>query len=310
MAKYSTISLSKEFYEILQRMIEEKPELGYNSVADFCKEAIRLHVQELKREIREDFWRKLNVDDLIKKISMMSACTDSICYDAFKAIKEMVFLTAGDFTIINGNELFATGIGYDRVEDLVNKHPSEFIAGWDKLEEKLKKFGYVRDFPTEIIRRDKKKLYVLITAHTIRDKYFFVCKDITFRKMMEDKLMKKLGVYEKIVKEIYDNIVIIQDGRIKFMTQSKAVTGYDETEVLDKRAESFFVEEERERIRKSMEEVMQGKIYDRPRRYKGLRKDGKVVEVEITSKVIEFEGKPAIMAMIKVVDRKNKNSGF
>ncbi len=304
MTKYSTISLSKEFYEILQRLIEEKPELGYNSVADFCKEAIRLHVQELKREVREDFWRKLNVDDILKRITMMSTCDDSVFYDAFKSIKDMVFLTSKNFRIINGNELFASGIGYDRVEDVVERSLSDFIKDSDELMEKLRKFGYVRDFPTEILRRDKKRLYVLITAHEIKDKYFFVCKDITFRKLMEEKMMKKLNIYEKIVNEVYDNIVIVQDGRVRFMTQSKAVTGYDETEVLDKRAENFFVEEDRERIRKSMEDIMKGKLEGETRRYKGLRKDGKVVDVEIKSKLIEFEGKPAILAMIKVLHSK------
>jgi len=50
MEKYTTISLPSEFHARLSRFIKENPQLGYGSVAEFAKEAIRLRLADVKAE--------------------------------------------------------------------------------------------------------------------------------------------------------------------------------------------------------------------------------------------------------------------
>jgi len=50
MEKYTTISVPSKFHAHLSRFIKENPQLGYGSVAEFAKEAIRLRLSEIKYE--------------------------------------------------------------------------------------------------------------------------------------------------------------------------------------------------------------------------------------------------------------------
>ena len=120
MMKYSTISLPKELYDKLQRFIEENPELGYSSVADFCKEAIRLHVEGIKRELREDFLRKLDVPYIFKKIERISTLDAGIYGEAFEKLGDMAFLLSDDLIIKDCNLEFIGKLGYLNKEDVIS----------------------------------------------------------------------------------------------------------------------------------------------------------------------------------------------
>jgi len=59
MEKYTTVSLPHEFHRSLTRFIKENPHLGYGSVAEFAKEAIRLRLMDVKNEATVIAFRKL-----------------------------------------------------------------------------------------------------------------------------------------------------------------------------------------------------------------------------------------------------------
>jgi len=195
MIKYSTISLPKELYDKLLQLIEEKPELGYGSVADFCKEAIRLHVEEIKRELREDFLRKLDVPLLLK-----------------------------------------TGCA----------------------------------------------------------------KDITVKNYVIEKEKRTRQLYEYIIDEICESIIVVQDGKIKFLNKSISSTGYELEEIIGKNFLEFVADEDKERIMENYRKMMEGKLESKPRRYKFKLRDGRIKEMELYSKKIEFEGRPAILTVLRV----------
>ncbi len=303
MVKYSTISLPKELYEILQKLLENKPEWGYNSVADFCKEAIRLHLMDVKRQIREDFWRKLDVQELFKKIEMASQCDGSLYQDAFKSIKDMAFLLSKDFHIKDVNKTFTYLLNYDRTE-IFKKHISNFIERWDDIEKELKANDYIRDFETKIVRKDGKKLDILVTINKLKDNYFGVAKDITIRKAVEEKMKKEKELYEYLLNQIYNSIVVIQNGKIKFVNASATASGYAPEELIGKKVEELIAEEDRARVIKAIERKLQGKDQGKPEYYKLKRKDGKFVKIEAISRRIEFEGKPALLTCVRVIDDK------
>ena len=303
MIKYSTISLPKELYEILQDLLQKKPEWGYNSVADFCKEAIRLHLRDIKRELREDFWRKLDVKDLVKKIEMASQCEGSLYQDAFKTIKDMAFLLSKNFTIKDVNKIFSYLTGYER-EDLFKKPIKNFIDKWNEIEKELKTNEYVRDFETVIKRRDGKKIDILVTINKLKDNYFGVAKDITIRKMVEEKMKKEKELYEYLLNHLYNSILVVQNGKIKFVNTAATVSGYSPEELIGKKVEELVIEEDREAIKKNMENKLKGIKEGKPEYYRVRRKDGKIVKIEATSRRIEFEGKPALLTCIRIVDRK------
>ena len=138
MIKYSTISLPKELYDKLQEILEENPDMGYSSVADFCKEAIRLHVQEIKQELREDFLRSVDVPLLVKKIQSISAADEGTYGKIFEKMNCIAFLFSSSYKMKYCNKEFLDHFGYSRIEDVVGKDVSKFFE--DKnLQKKIKR---------------------------------------------------------------------------------------------------------------------------------------------------------------------------
>ncbi|MCD6473523.1 MAG: PAS domain S-box protein, partial [Thermoplasmata archaeon] len=64
------------------------------------------------------------------------------------------------------------------------------------------------------------------------------------------------------------------------------------------------VDEDKEKIIKAMERKLKGKDQGKPGYYRIKRKDGKIVKIEIISRRIEFDGKPAILSCIRVIDER------
>ncbi len=68
MPKYSTISIPKELHEEIEGLIRENPGLGYTSVAELCKEAIRLRLTEIRMEQREEILSETDIEDLLETL--------------------------------------------------------------------------------------------------------------------------------------------------------------------------------------------------------------------------------------------------
>lgn len=56
MPKYANLSLPQEMADLIQHIIDENPELGYSSIAEFVKDAIRdyAYFRSLKPQHRDD----------------------------------------------------------------------------------------------------------------------------------------------------------------------------------------------------------------------------------------------------------------
>ncbi len=303
MIKYSTISLPKELYDKLQKFIEEKPEMGYSSVADFCKEAIRLHVEEIKRELREDFIRKLDIPYILKKIEKFSTIDAGIYGEAFEKLSDMAFLLSKDFKIKDCNAEFVSKLGYLNKEEVIGRSIEDFFENV-KIKENIKGFQDFKDFETKAKMRNGKKIDVLLSIKKLsgKIKYVGIAKDISVRKYVEEKERKKRELYEHLINELCDTIIVAQDGKIKFVNKEVTRGGYSEKEVIGKSIDKFIAEEDRKRLLDMYKKVINGKAESKPRRYKIICKDGKIREVEILSRKIEFDGRPAVLATLRFLE--------
>lgn len=44
MTKHTSVSFPKGLHDTIKKIIEENPEMGYTSVAEFCKDAVRTKI--------------------------------------------------------------------------------------------------------------------------------------------------------------------------------------------------------------------------------------------------------------------------
>ncbi len=300
MTKYSTISLPKELYDKLQELVDKHPEFGYGSVADFCKEAIRLHVEEIKRELREDFLRRLDVPRIMKNLERLSAVGKDIYGTAFEKMRTMAFIFSKDFKVKECNYEFYSHLGYGDKEEIIGKDLYDFFEG--RIKQTLKRTGNLRDFETKAIRKDGKRIDVMLSVRRINDKtYVGVAYDVTVKNYLIEKERKLRQLYEYLIDEIADTVVVAQEGKIKFISKAGGIAGYTAEELIGRRFIDFVAEEDREKIMKNYEKVLKGKLEAKPRKYKLIFKDGSVKEIEMVSKKIKYDGRPAVLTLLRMV---------
>lgn len=126
-------------------------------------------------------------------------------------------------------------------------------------------------------------------------------RDIAERKKAEMQLKNSEKKYSTLVEKSNDGIVILQDDQLVFANNKFIeITGYTLTEAIGKNFTSFlstqyrrmFIGNSKKKLGKRSESLLKYEI-------ELLSKVGKKIPAEINSSVIEHEGKPAYMAIIR-----------
>jgi PAS domain S-box-containing protein len=131
-------------------------------------------------------------------------------------------------------------------------------------------------------------------------------EDITERKQTEEALRESEKKYSTIFQKGNDGFVIIQDGLIKLANPTIAAIVQSIPEEMKGKPFLDFVSPNcKEKMSEKYKARMSGAQIPGIYESEGLKKDGKIVPLEINVSIIEYEGKPALMAIIRdITDRK------
>lgn len=306
MSNYSTISVPKELHNELRENIKGNPRLGYSSIAEFCKEAVRLHVANIRNERREAFLQRVDIEGLLKKVDIVSTVEGGEYRRIFETCSDPSFVIAADGTILNCNHQLIDQLGYNEKEDLLGKDVSVLFASQKQLNEimNLAQQDIVRDSDVALKRRDGKTLDFLLSVGTITDdedvtRYVGIGKDITVRKMAEDRLKKEHRLFATILNEVYDAILIIQNSRIQYAAGKCHISGYTPEELEGMNIMDILAPESQEKAKENEHKRLEGQDISPIQRYTVLTRDGEKRRIEASSQTITFEGQPAILSVVR-----------
>ena len=148
-----------------------------------------------------------------------------------------------------------------------------------------------------------------------------LCEDITERKMLENKvreyaeqlelkveertreLLELEKKYETVVENANDGIAIFQDNVFVFVNKRLTeMTGYSRKEYIGKPMFQHVPEPYRTQVKRLIQRISKKKPkHLGPFTVKVLTKDGREIFVEVNSTLIEYENKPAILAVLRDV---------
>jgi PAS domain S-box-containing protein len=156
-------------------------------------------------------------------------------------------------------------------------------------------------FPAEI-----SLAYIL---HEEKPSVMMTIRDISERKQAEAELKASEKKYSSLVEEGNDGIIIVQNGILVFANMKFCeITGFSKTEILLRPFEDFLSLEYKRMVinkfRKSLEKKRNSSLkYE----IELVSKRGGNTPAEINSSIIDHEGAPAIMAIIRdITDQKEK----
>jgi two-component system sensor histidine kinase/response regulator len=172
---------------------------------------------------------------------------------------------------------------------------------------------FSRQLEHRIIYADGEIGYITVRFFIVKDdqgrtiKTYGANQDITERKRAEEALKESERKYSTIVEKGNDGIVIIQDGSIKFANSTiTSMVGLAPEGIIGKPFINLISPTYREVVFDRYQERISGK--EPPNRYEIelFSRDGKKILVDVSASLIEYEGRPADMAIIRDITERRQ----
>jgi PAS domain S-box-containing protein len=223
------------------------------------------------------------------------------------ANESIVIAQDGVFKFINPKTIELTGCS---PEELLSKPFAELIHPDDRKMvlknhlRKLKGENFHNVYSFRILDKNGNIKWVEINAVLInwegKPATLNFLNDITERMRAERSLKESEEKYSALVEKGNDGIVIIQGGLLKFVNQKMVeLMGFAINELIEKPFIDFIVPEFKESTLDRYKKRISGEKLSRNYETEIISKDSERIPVEISASLIEYEGKPADMAIIR-----------
>ncbi len=204
-----------------------------------------------------------------------------------------LFKNSIDGKIIDINQRYAEMAGYSSVEEcLAEFNPAEAWAdpkGRDECINILRKKGSVKDYETEIIRKDGSRIWILFSAKIFPKEGTLEGSivDITQRKQTERSLRESEARFKALHNASFGGITIHDKGIILECNRGLAdITGYSIDELIGMDGLRLIAEKSRELV---MQNILRG--YEKPYEAFGVRKNGEEYPIRLEGRNIPYKGK-------------------
>lgn len=238
------------------------------------------YVMVMASPIRDEKGHLIGAMETLRDITEKKEYEDALrkSEEKYKSIYENaiegMYQSSIDGKYISVNPAMAYMLGYDSPEDMVfsiTDIARQVYANSEdrkKYQRSMERDGYVKDFETQLYRKDGSKIWVSLNGRVIKDEnsrplyYEGFVIDITKRKYAEIKLREEMGFNRALIQNSPAFYVAVSpEGRILFMNRSLLNTlGYTEKEVIGKDCLTNFIpEEDREALSKVFEAIIKNR---------------------------------------------------
>lgn len=232
-------------------------------------------------------------------------------------LPDIIAITDVKGNIIFLNEIGIKFTGYKSFEEIKNKNFIQFIAEKDKeritkdfnatdrkgMTPQEYKFVNLRgeEFPFEVQRES------LHSSDKIPYGYIFSCRDISFRKKAELSLSQSENKYSVLMDSIQDGVFSIENEIMTYANKAiYEMLGYSVDEIIGHPFSKFFVPEDLELVKRNYSLRLNGLGADPSYERRLLHKDGRVINIILTARVINFQGRKATIGTIKDITRQKE----
>ena len=233
----------------------------------------------------------------------------------FEELTDAAFLADAETGLILETNLEGEALLGKRRDEIVGMHQRQ-LHPVDKADEYRRRFAehieksHAADYDGEVIREDGTIVPVRISASaiTLRGQHLILglFRDITERKRAEEELKASEAKYRRLAEDINDGYMVTKGGKVVFANAKMAqIVGYKLEELIGADAAKLippesapYTQETQRRVqrRRRVRERLEGPL---------LNKDGERVPVEVSLKVTDYGGEPALSHIVRdITERK------
>ncbi len=228
---------------------------------------------------------------------------------------DIIFTVSLDGTITSLNPAFETVTGWSRSEWIGKPfasliHPDDLPLAMKLFQDAIEQKAS-GTLEARIIAKSGEYLLVEVKSTPLTQKgrvigFWSIARNLTERKRMEEALRESEEKYSTLVEKGNDGIIIIQDGLVRFANPKLLeITGFSLEETVGKQFIDFISPEYRKLTADRYKKRMAGEEVPQNYELEILTKDGRRILVEVNASKIEYEKKPANMAILRdITERK------
>lgn len=248
-----------------------------------------------------------------KKTEEILARSENKYRRLFEAAKDgILILNANTGKITEVNPYLMDLLGYSR-KYFLNKKLwqiglfKDIVSSKAAFEElKAKKYIHYEDLPLKTKFGQIMEVEFVSNVYGLNGESVIQCniRDISERKKTERMRLEAELQYREFLEKSSDGIVIIKDGRVKFSNLAmKKMTGFKPEEFMDKPIIDFIAPNFKKMVLRNYTQRMAGMPTATRYEFAIVTKNKKILPVETNSSIINFEGGPADMAIIRDISR-------
>ncbi|MEO8232453.1 MAG: PAS domain S-box protein [Ignavibacteriota bacterium] len=252
------------------------------------------------------------IADISSRISAEAALKESeeLYKKLLATLPDIISITDLNGNIVFINEVGMKFIGYDNLEEVKNKNFINFIAPADreKADESFSKIfqkdlkpqelHFIKNNGDECLFEVQRE--VLSNGDSTPYGFIFSCRDITSRKKTEIELAQSEEKYRTLIDSIQDGVFLIVDGVILFVNRAFGkMIGYENNEIEGTSFIKFVAPEDAELVAENYKLRQEGKSAPSSYEWRMLHKDGGKVYVNMSARVINYQGKRATIGTLK-----------
>ncbi len=228
----------------------------------------------------------------------------------FEHSPAMVSLTDLDGMLLDINEAGARMLGYDSREELIGVDSARSLyrdpESRLRFQEMISRHGSVREFETQMNRKDGSVIDVHITSAIRRNKsgepegYEGFVVDVTDKKRAERNLQESEEKYRTVVDNAIAGITIHQNGLFQYVNQRLVeMLGYDSpAELVGRPFWEVIHPADRQLVKSRGLKRQKTMFYPAQYIFRALCRDQSVVWVELWASPALYQGKPAVVAIV------------
>ncbi len=251
---------------------------------------------------------------------MPSEATAEFSRDYYSLIEnapDIIFVVnlEGKILFINKIAQAITGFSLQELhqKDLLNLVAPEHHERIEEIFKNLRQLSHYPLYEVEIISSNRTRIPIDIHMKPIKEEdgrivaLLGIARDITERKKIEKTLRESEKKYATLVEQARDGVVIIQDGICKFVNNAmEKISGYPREDLVSKPLFDKIIAENKEQVVEQYKLQLENKdvplVYD----VRILGKNGNIKEVEISSSLIPYKGRPAVLSIFRDLSERNK----
>jgi PAS domain S-box-containing protein len=254
------------------------------------------------------------IADISSRINAESALKESeeLYRKLIATLPDIIAITDIKGNIIFLNEIGIRFSGYQYLEEVKNQNFLNFIAEEDKenVVLNLKKTSAKNIDPQEynFINKNGEKFLFEVQREILRSAdgspygLIFSCRDITSRKKAENELAHSEEKYRTLIDSIQDGVFLIVNGKVSYVNRAFAkMIGFDVIEIHGESFTKFVAPEDLDLVVGNYKQRQEGKLAPSSYEWRMLHKNGSKVYVNMSARVINYQGQKATIGTIKDV---------